>query len=78
VEVLKAVAVQIFHKAAQECLGERAPDPGAKIAATALTLESGRWEERGLISDDGMTLQEARALAPGIEILWFEEATATA
>jgi len=78
VEVLKAVAVQIFHKAAVECLGEQAPDPGAKIDATALTLDPGEWEERGLVSDDGMTLQEARALAPGIEVLWFEGATATA
>jgi flavin-dependent dehydrogenase len=73
-EFVEAVAVLIFHKAA-ECLGDRAPDPEARIDPAKLTLDPDRYEERGLIGDVGLTLGEARAIAPGIEVLWFEQAT---
>ena len=68
-----AVTVLIFHKAAQDCLGDRAPDPSARINPAAVTLDSERWEERGLFSEEGMSAEEARAIAPGIEVLWYEE-----
>jgi hypothetical protein len=66
------VTVQIFHKAARECLGDAAPDASARIDAGAVTLDPDSFEERGLIGDDGMTLEEAQDIAPGIEALWYE------
>jgi hypothetical protein len=73
VEVIKAITVQIFHKAAEECLGDRRPHPARRVDPRAVTLDADRWEEDGLFADDGMALEEARAIAPGIEAMWFEQ-----
>ena len=70
---LEAVSVLIFHKAATDCLGDRAPDPAARIDPAGIVLDPDRWEERGLFKDEGLSVEEARALAPGIEVLWYEQ-----
>jgi flavin-dependent dehydrogenase len=74
-EVLEGLAVAIFHKAA-ESLGDRAPDPTARVAPHAISLDPDRWEQDGLLtSDGGLTLAEALARVPGVEQLWFPGST---
>jgi hypothetical protein len=70
-DLFEAVAVAIFHKAAQS-LPEGAPDPDAKIDPYAIGLDPDRWEEDGLFSDSGLTLAEANERAPSIENLWLD------
>ncbi len=73
-QMLEAVAVAIFHRAASEVLGDRAPDASAKIEPTALTLDPDAFEDRGLINaETGMSLERALELAPGVEALWYGE-----
>jgi hypothetical protein len=69
-QMLRALAVVIFHKAA-ECLGDDAPDPSRRIDPMAISLEPARWGADGLFSEHGLTLDEALALTPGSEQLWF-------
>jgi flavin-dependent dehydrogenase len=69
--LMEAVTVWIFHKAA-ESLGDRAPDPETPINPYAISLQPDRWEQDGLFSDSGMTLETARELATGIDNLSIE------
>lgn len=69
--LMEGVTVWIFHKAA-ESLGERAPDPDTPINPYAISLQPDRWEQDGLFSDSGMTLETARELATGIDNLSIE------
>jgi flavin-dependent dehydrogenase len=63
--VLKALAVYIFHLAAKHLPDP--PDPTRPINALAISLDPDRWEAEGLFSDDGMTLEQAKELLPGVE-----------
>jgi flavin-dependent dehydrogenase len=65
IQVLKALAVYIFHLAARNLPDP--PDPSRPINALAISLEPDRWEEDGLFDDNGMTLEQARELLPGVE-----------
>jgi hypothetical protein len=70
VEELKALALWLFHKAAQSL--PEPPDPEARINPLAVSLHPERWDEEGLYSDDGWTLAEATAMLPGVEEFWLE------
>ena len=56
--------------------GGRAIDLSAWRGRTASVGVRAVFEEAGLFSEDGMTLERARAIAPGIEVLWFQETAA--
>jgi hypothetical protein len=73
-EVLRGLAVAIFHKAA-ESLGEQAPDPSVRIEPSAISLDPTRWEQDGMFDARGLTLEEALARVPGVEQLWFPGST---
>jgi hypothetical protein len=70
-DLYEAVAVAIFHKAA-ESLPDGAPDPERKINPYAISLQPDRWEEDGLFDGSGLTLAEANERAPGVENLWLD------
>jgi hypothetical protein len=70
-KLYEAVTVWIFHRAA-ETLGDRAPDAETAINPYAISLDPDRWEQDGLFSGDGMTLEAAREVATGIDILSLE------
>jgi flavin-dependent dehydrogenase len=74
-ELLKALAIWLFHRAAAS-LPEPA-DPERRIDPLAVSLHPERWEEEGLYSEEGMTLAEATKLLPGIEEFWLEARGAT-
>jgi hypothetical protein len=71
-ELMEAVAVAIFHKAATS-LSDGAPDPESPVNAYAVSLDADRWEQDGLFADSGMTLERAHELAVGIPNLWVEK-----
>ena len=75
IQLLKALSIWLFHKAAGSL--PTPPDPERRVDALAISLQPERWEEDGLYSDDGMTLAEASALLPGIDEFWLESRGAT-
>jgi flavin-dependent dehydrogenase len=75
IQLLKALAIWLFYKAAANL--PEPPDPEARINALGISLHPEKWEEEGLISDDGMTLAEALVLLPGIDEFWLESRGAT-
>jgi flavin-dependent dehydrogenase len=72
VDLLDAVAVTLFHWAARQL-----PDPPGEdvpINPRAISLQPERWEEDGLFSEDGMSLERARELLPpGMEEFLLEK-----
>ena len=70
VEVVKALAVWTFFKAARS-LPEQ-PDESKAINPQGISLHPERWEEDGLYSDDGITLAQATEMLPGIEEMDLE------
>jgi len=75
IELLRALAIWLFFKAAAS-LPEQ-PDPDRRINALGISLHPEKWDEEELYSDDGMTLEEATGLLPGIEEFWLESRGAT-
>jgi flavin-dependent dehydrogenase len=75
IQLLKALAIWLFHKAAANL--PEPPDPDVRIDALGISLHPEKWEEDGLYSDDGMTLAEALELLPGIDEFWLESRGAT-
>ena len=73
VGLMEAMAVIVFHRAAR-ALGDRAPDPGAKVVPAAIGLDPDRWDADGLYGEGGLTLLEANERFPGVEAMWFEQA----
>ena len=72
-KLMEAVTVWVFHRAA-ESLGDRAPDPETPVDPYAISLKPDRWEQDGLFSGSGLTLDAAREIATGIDILSIEAA----
>ncbi len=70
IELLKAIAVWLFHKAAKNLPDP--PDEQAPINPLAISLDSGKWEEEGLFDENGMTLAQASERLPGIDEFWLE------
>jgi flavin-dependent dehydrogenase len=66
-ESLAALAVVYFHMAAEGMPGK--PGPDERIDPLKISLDRARWQKDGLVSESGMTLAEAMALAPGVEKL---------
>ena len=71
-EVLRAFAVVLFHKAVER-LPDQSIDPDQKINPDAISLQPDRWEKDRLFSEDGLSLNEARAAVPGIENMLLSE-----
>jgi flavin-dependent dehydrogenase len=71
-DMLEALAVVIFHKAA-EALPDGAPGPDRKINPYAISLDPSRWEQDGLFDGSGLSLEEARRLTEGVENMWVDE-----
>ena len=71
--LVEAMAVTLFHRAARS-LGDRAPDPDARVVPAAISLDPDRWEADGLYGEAGLTLREANERFPGVEAMWFETA----
>jgi flavin-dependent dehydrogenase len=72
VEIAEAVVVAMFGKAAG-ALDER-PDLSRAINPYAVSLHPDRWEKDGLYASPGLTLEEARELAVGIDSLFADTA----
>jgi flavin-dependent dehydrogenase len=70
-QLMEAVAVAIFAKAAAS-LPDGAPAPDARIDPYAVGLDPARWDGDGLLGE-GLTVEEAHTLAPGIQNLWVDE-----
>jgi flavin-dependent dehydrogenase len=66
VAMMEGSAVVLFHHAAAALPGG-GPGPTARVNPYAISLDPERWEADGLVSDDGLTLDDARARATGIE-----------
>jgi 2-polyprenyl-6-methoxyphenol hydroxylase-like FAD-dependent oxidoreductase len=71
VELLCALAVLLFHKAASEL--PEVPGDDVPINALGIGLQPDRWKKDGLFSAPGITLREARGKLPGIEEFFLEE-----
>jgi flavin-dependent dehydrogenase len=65
VEMMKAIAVWTFHMGAKHL--PEPPDPSRPINPLAVSLKPDQWEAEGLFSDDGITLEQAVKVIPGIE-----------
>jgi flavin-dependent dehydrogenase len=76
IEISKALAVWIFHKAAKNL--PEPPDEDAPIDPLKVSLHPERWEQDGLFSDDGLTLAQAIERLPGIEEMDLEARGAVA
>src|SRR5215217_1169283 len=77
IEVSRALAVWIFHKAAKNL--PEPPDEDAAINPLAISLHPERWEQDGLYSGDGLTLAQALdVLGPGIQEMDLEARGAVA
>ncbi|MGH2933594.1 MAG: NAD(P)/FAD-dependent oxidoreductase [Gaiellaceae bacterium] len=63
----RALAVFFFHLAADGIPGK--PGPDERIDPLKISLDPERWKSEGLVSPNGLTLAEAKALAPGVEDL---------
>jgi hypothetical protein len=71
-DLMEAATVLIFEHAAK-ALGDAAPPPDARINPYAVSLNPDRWEADGLLSDSGLSADEARrGPAGGIETWWME------
>jgi 2-polyprenyl-6-methoxyphenol hydroxylase-like FAD-dependent oxidoreductase len=70
IQSVRAMAVWIFHKAAEN-LPEK-PGDDVKINPAAISLDPSRWEADGLFADDGMSLNEAKEILVGIEEMDLE------
>lgn len=70
-ELLEAIAVVLFHQAADR-LPVR-PDPEQPINPRAISLDSERWEQDGLFDGTGISLTDARARAAGIETMILDD-----
>jgi len=73
--MVEGMAVQIFHKAASALPSP--PDPARPVDPYAVSLAPERWDADGLYDGErGLTLEQARELAPGVENLYLDAALA--
>ncbi len=75
-QFLEALAVILFHKAAQP-LADARVDPERRIDPYAVSLDPSRWEQDGLFDGSGLTLAEALERSPGIENAFPEHYAST-
>jgi flavin-dependent dehydrogenase len=72
-DMLEALAIVIFAKAAEHLPNGHAIDADAKINPAAISLKPDQWEKDGLFGDTGLTVAEARSRVPGVEKMLLEE-----
>jgi flavin-dependent dehydrogenase len=75
---LRAFAVLVFGEALKVLPADQRPADDARIRPEAMSLDPGRWEEDGLIGEDGITLAEARERIPGLDRVLNLEAVSMA
>jgi flavin-dependent dehydrogenase len=64
----EAMAIALFAKAAAAL--PEPPPTNRPINPYAISLDPDRWEADGLFTDEGMTIDQARAVTNGIDGLW--------
>jgi flavin-dependent dehydrogenase len=64
-EIAEAMAVAIFHKAAEVLPTQ--PDPSKPVNPYAVSLDPDRWESDGVFDGSGLTLEQAKERARGVE-----------
>jgi flavin-dependent dehydrogenase len=69
-ELLRAIAVLIFHEAVRS-LSLPAIDENQPINPLAVGLDPERWEADGLFDEAGLSLSRARQIAPGVDEKWL-------
>jgi flavin-dependent dehydrogenase len=72
VERMEGIAVAMFHKACERLPGGEAV-AGRVVNPFAIGLDPGRWEKDGLFDEPGLTLEQARERAQGIESIWLDD-----
>jgi flavin-dependent dehydrogenase len=70
VEILEALAVVLFHKAASGL--PEPPDKQRRINPYAVSLNPDEWEADGLFDDDGWALVDALEVSAGYEQCWLD------
>jgi hypothetical protein len=75
-QTVYAMAVWIFHKAAENLPEKPADD--VKINPAAISLDPSRWEADGLTGGEGMSLNDAKEILVGIEEMDLEARGAAA
>jgi hypothetical protein len=76
-DVLEALAVVIFHQAVKR-LPDNPIDAATKINPAGIGIDPDKWEKDGLFNGEGLSLDEARALVPGVENMLLTEITQAA
>lgn len=72
-----AIAVVFFHKALERMPGHEI-DADTKVNPVAIGLDPAQWESDGLLNGEGLSLNEARNEAVGIEYALVDELAAAA
>ena len=75
VEFLRGLAVLIFNQAVKS-LPDQTIDENQKINPLGISLDPDRWEADGLFDESGLTVAQARELAPDVEENWIDQAVA--
>jgi flavin-dependent dehydrogenase len=70
IQTLRALAVWIFHRAARTL--EERPADSTPINPSAVSLQPERWESDGLFAGEGLSLEQALELLPGVEEIDLE------
>jgi flavin-dependent dehydrogenase len=76
IELVKCLAVYLFHQAAKHLPDP--PDPDRPINPLGISLQPEKWEEDGLFAGDGITLAQALEQLPGVEEFDLEKRGALA
>jgi flavin-dependent dehydrogenase len=71
-QIVEAIAVVAFHRAAERLPGQPLPAE-ARINPAAISLDPDRWKEDGLVDENGLTLEDALARVPGVEQMLLGE-----
>ena len=73
--LLRGLAVLIFNQAVKS-LPDQTIDENQKINPLGISLDPDRWEADGLFDESGLTVAQARELAPDVEENWIDQAVA--
>jgi flavin-dependent dehydrogenase len=65
---VEATALAIFNQAAKAL--PQQPPTDRPLNPAAVSMDPSRWEADGLYADSGMTIEQAREIMNGIDVLW--------
>jgi flavin-dependent dehydrogenase len=71
-EACEAFVITTFEKAAR-LLEDKQLDKKTPVDPYKVSLDPARWEEEGLVSDNGKSPREARKLVKGLQFAWLDE-----